>query len=404
MPSKVTAQVTPEMLRWAREQSGCDLEQAGKFVDRQPEDVAAWERADSGQRPTIRQAQKLAEAYRVPLALFYLSQPSPDLAPETVPEFRRLDPETGTLRRPSRQLRWMIRQAQERQAFIAELLEHGGEAAQDWVGSASPAEDPELLGERIREALTANGKASQNRNKERALDGWIEQVEALGAFVGHYRPDGNRHWFVEPSEARGLSLCHPLAPCIVLNSRDAPAGRIFTLLHELAHLYYGQSGVDDLADDPRRPVSIRLLEQRCNRAAAAALMPAVDFRAEWPKAGEELPDKIRRLADTFGVSRQAIAVRARSGAMRLVSEAQYQGLSRVLEDEYREFRESRVPANSKGGGMPAAVRVRKEFGRRYAGLLFDAYAEGQLSRLDLAEALGAKFKDIDAIRHRLESD
>lgn len=391
------------MLRWAREQAGCDLEQAGKSAGKDAASVAAWESADSGQRPTIRQAQNLADAYRVPLALFYLSHPSPDLERETVPEFRGLDPETGAVRRQSRQLRWMIRQAQERQAFIAELLEHGGEAPLEWVGSAPPDADPELLGERMREALPANGQPPPSSDKERMLDWWVERAEALGAFVSRYRPDGNRYWSVEPAETRGLSLCHPLAPYIVLNSRDAPAGRIFTLLHELAHLYYGQSGVDDLTDESRMPDNARLLEQRCNRAAAAALMPAADFRAEWPKAGENLPDKVRRLADAFGVSRQAIAVRARSGGMRLVSEAQYQELLRVWEDEYREFRESRSSTSRRGGRIPPGRRVLKEFGRRYTGLLFDAYAQGQMSRLDLSEALEAKFTDIDAIRHRLQT-
>ena len=403
MPSRVIAQVTPEMLRWAREQAGCDLEQAGKSVGKDAASVAAWESADSGQRPTIRQAQKLADAYHAPLALFYLSQPSPDLERETVPEFRGLDPATGTIRRQSRQLRWMIRQAQERQAFIAELLENGGQAPLEWVGSAPPDADPELLGGRMREALPANGPAPQSSDKERLLDWWIERAEALGAFVSRYRPDGNPYWAVEPSEARGLSLCHPLAPYIVLNSRDAPARRIFTLLHELSHLYYGQCGVDDLADEGWMPDNARLLEQRCNRAAAAALMPAADFRAQWPKAGEDLPDKVRRLADAFGVSRSAIAVRARSEAMRFISETQYNELRLSWDEEYREFRESRSSTSSKGGGMPTASRVLKEFGGRYTGLLFDAYAQGQLSRLDLAETLGAKFKDIEAIRHRLES-
>ena len=410
MPSRVIAQVTPEMLRWAREQAGCDLEQAGcdleqagKSVRQQAAVVAAWESADSGQRPTIRQAQDLAQAYRVPLALFYLSQPSPDCERETVPEFRGLDPETGAVRRQSRQLRWMIRQAQERQAFLVELLEHGGEVPLEWVGSAPSDADPELLGGRMREALEANGPAPQSSDKERLLDGWVERAEAMGAFVSRYRPDGNQHWRVEPAEARGLSLCHPLAPYIVLNSRDAPAGRIFTLLHELAHLYYGQCGVDDLTDENRMPDNARLLEQRCNRAAAAALMPAADFRAQWPKAGEDLPDKVRRLADAFGVSRQAIAVRARSEAMRFISETQYNELRLSWDEEYREFRESRSSAGGKGGGMSPAVKVLKEFGGRYTGLLFDAYSQGQLSRLDLSEALGAKFKDIEAIRHRLES-
>lgn len=153
MPARVTAYVTPEMLRWAREQAGCSLEQAGKAAGRDAGAVAAWESAESGQLPTVRQAQNLARAYRVPFAMFYMTRPTPDLEREAVPEFRRLDPETGSARPQSRQLRWMIRQAQERQAFAIELMEDDGESPLSWVGSASLDEDPEALGGRIRKEL-----------------------------------------------------------------------------------------------------------------------------------------------------------------------------------------------------------------------------------------------------------
>ena len=318
------------------------------------------------QLPTVRQAQNLARAYRVPFAVFYLDRPTPELEREAVPEFRGLDPEIESIRPQSRQLRWMIRQAQERQAFAVELLEDFGESLLPWVGSASLVEDPELVGGRIRQEMDLGDDIPKTRNKEWVLDWWVERVETLGAFVSRYRPDGNQHWFIEPSEARGLSLCHPLAPYIVLNSRDAPAGRTFTLMHELAHIYYGQCGVDDLGDERRIPADARILEQRCNRVAAAVLMPPVRFRREWMSTAqdEDIADRIRNVADIFGVSRQAVAVRARSDVMRFIAEEQYEGIRRTLESEYREFRESR-PAGG-GGSLRQPVRV-LILQRRFAG-------------------------------------
>ena len=398
MPASVTAHVTPEMLRWARERAGCSLDQAGKSAGRDAGTVAAWESSDSSQLPTARQAQNLARAYRVPFALLYLDRPTPDLEHETVPEFRRLDPETGNTRPQSRQLRWMIRQAQERQAFAIELLEDDEEVSLPWVGSATLDEDPESLGERIREELGVSGHVPRARNKERVLDWWIERVETLGIFVSRYRPDGNQYWVVEPSEARGLSLCHPLAPYIVLNSRDAPAGRTFTLMHELAHIYYGQCGVDDLGDERQIPLEARNLEQRCNQVAASILMPAIPFRREWGNRMEEIPDRIRIVANLFGVSRQAAAVRARSRILALISEGQYNDILGYLSDEYHEFRESR-PIRG-GGGIAPQTRVLKELGERYSRLVFGAYADGRMSRLEVAEALDARLGDIEHIRNQ----
>ena len=399
MPGSVTALVTPAMLRWAREQAGCSLEQAGKTAGKDADTIAAWESPESSRQPTIRQAQNLARAYRVPLAVFYLDHPASELEKENVPEFRGLDPELGDIRPQSRQLRWMIRQAQDRQALAVELLENANEPLLTWVGSASMHEDAELLGDRIRRELGVNSNIPRIRDRERLLDWWVDQVESLGAFVSRYRPDGNQHWFVEPSEARGLSLCHPVAPFIVLNSRDAPTGRTFTLMHELAHIYHGQCGLDDLKDERLGPQDTRILEQRCNGVAAAVLMPASLFRREWTKDTDDLLDRTRRLAQVFGVSRQAVAVRARSNAMRFLSEDQYEHFVGLLEEEYREFRQTRSSGGN--GGMAPSVRVLKEFGGKFTGLLFDAHAEGRLNRLDLSDALDARLKDIEDIRHRL---
>ena len=374
------------------------MEQAGRSAGKDAVAVAAWESTASNQLPTVRQAQNLARAYRVPFAVFYLDRPTPELEREAVPEFRGLDPEIGSIRPQSRQLRWMIRQAQERQAFAVELLEDFGESLLPWVGSASLVEDPELVGGRIRQEMDLGDDIPKTRNKEWVLDWWVERVETLGAFVSRYRPDGNQHWFIEPSEARGLSLCHPLAPYIVLNSRDAPAGRTFTLMHELAHIYYGQCGVDDLGDERRIPADARILEQCCNRVAAAVLMPPVRFRREWMSTAqdEDIADRIRNVADIFGVSRQAVAVRARSDVMRFIAEEQYEGIRRPLESEYREFRESRPTGG--GGSLRQPVRVLRDFGGKYTRLAFSAYAEERLSLLELADALDVRVGEIEEIR------
>ena len=400
MPARVTAQVTPDMLRWAREQAGCSLEQAGKAASKNAAVIAAWESSESGQLPTVRQAQKLAHAYRVPFALFYLDRPTPALEYEAVPDFRRLDPDLGSIPPQSRQLRWMIRQAQQRQAFAIELLEDEGEPPLSWVGSASLDEDPESLGERIREALGVNGDSPGTRDRERILDWWVERVENLGAFVSRYRPDGNQYWFVEPTEARGLSLCHPLAPYIVLNSRDAPAGRTFTLMHELAHIYYGRSSVDDLGDERLVFDDGRLLEERCNQVAAATLLPPDRFRWEWNNTHRELTDRVRRVANVFGVSWQAVVVRARSDVMRFISKDQYDSIIENIQSEYLEFRESRTVGG--GGKMPTPTRVLKEFGNRYTSLVFAALDTQRLSLLDVADALNAGIDEIDDMRNRLQ--
>ena len=398
MPS--VAYITPRTLKWAREQAACSLDEAAKVVGRPVESIEAWESEYSDTLPTVRQAQKLASAYGVPFALLYSDRPLSEPEVIAIPEFRGVDPELGRVRPHSRQLRRMIKQAQERQAFAVEILETGGQVPLSWVGSASVGEDPELLGNRIREDLGEVDEWPNPHDLERLLDWWVELVERLGAIVSRYRPDGNRNWVVEPSEARGMSLCHTLAPYIVLNSRDAPSARIFTLMHELAHLYFGQCGVDDIGDERLVPADTRSLEQRCNQVAAAILMPSGRFIREWESATGDVRDKVRIVASKFGVSRQAAAVRAKSDALSLISSDDYEDMFAYISGEYREFRDSRALASG-GGGMSVPVRVLKDFGARYVGIVCEAQDEGMLSLLDTAEALGTRAGDVDGIRLRL---
>ena len=267
-------------------------------------------------------------------------------------------------------------------------------------GSVTPSQNSELLGADIRASLANGAEPSHPGERERVLDWWVGRVEDLGAIVSRYRPDGNLHWTVEPSEARGSSLCHPLAPYIVLNSKDSAAGRLFTLMHELAHLYFGQCGVDDIGDERLLPVEARLLEQRCNQVAAAILMPAGLFTSEWTSAKGDVEDKVRAIADRFGVSRQAAGVRAKSDGIGFISSEQYSAMFGYLTNEYNEFRDSRA-RSSGGGGMSVPVRVLKDYGSRYVQLVCDAHAEEQLSLLDTADALSVRIGDVSGIKRRL---
>ncbi len=128
-------------------------------------------------------------------------------------------------------------------------------------------------------------------------------------------------------------------------------------------------------------------------------MPSVSFRQEWEDAEEGLTEKVGRVASAFGVSRQAAAVRARSSVVRVISEGQYNDILEYLADEYREFRDSKPTGG--GGGMAPPVRLLKELGGKYTRLAFSAYAEGRMSRLEVAEAFDARLGDIEGIRSRL---
>ena len=81
----------------------------------------------------------------------------------------------------------------------------------------------------------------------------------------------NTHRPLDVAEFRGFAISHPLAPLVFINSADAPAARLFTLLHELAHLWVGSSGISNAS--PATPGNVRREEVFCNAVAGEFLAP-----------------------------------------------------------------------------------------------------------------------------------
>ena len=132
-----------------------------------------------------------------------------------------------------------------------------------------------------------------------ALRRFIEQADALGVLV---MCSGvvlnNNHRRLDPDEFRGFAMADDLAPLIFINGADTKAAQMFTLAHELAHIWIGQSAVSDAQASliPEHKV-----ERWCNQVAAELLVPLAILRDDYQKA--EAPQlQIDRLARRFKVS------------------------------------------------------------------------------------------------------
>ncbi len=132
-----------------------------------------------------------------------------------------------------------------------------------------------------------------------ALRQFIDQADSLGILVMVSGVVGsNTHRQLNPDEFRGFALADPLAPLIFINGADTKAAQMFTLAHEIAHLWLGESGVSDTeaVSSPGHAV-----ERWCNQVAAELLVPAEFIREEFD-AGGELTAEAARLARRFKVS------------------------------------------------------------------------------------------------------
>lgn len=152
-----------------------------------------------------------------------------------------------------------------------------GETPLAVVGSARVGDDVVETAARIRETVGFNlAERRRMARWEEALRRFIQQVDELGILVMVSGVVGsNTRRRLDPQEFRGFALADDRAPLIFVNGADSKAAQMFTLAHELAHIWIGQSGVSDAtafaASDHRT-------ENWCNRVAAELLVPMAEFR------------------------------------------------------------------------------------------------------------------------------
>ena len=292
--------VTPDILRWARERAGLQVED---LIGRFPK-LAAWERGELS--PTFNQLESFAKATHVPFGFLFLPEP-PDL-PMPIPDFRTLSNRQPGEASPD--LLDTIYAMQRRQAWLREERLDGDAEPLAFVGSAHLSDAPDAVGREMRRLLgLVDGWAAQVRTWQEAVSALRAAIEEQGVIAvinGIVGNDTHRRLNVE--EFRGFALTDDLAPLIFVNGADAKSAQMFTLAHELAHLWLGAEGAG-LSGFPGIFPDGGRVETFCDGAAAEFLVPAAELRALWPQVAADA-SPFESLAGAFKVSPIVIGRRA----------------------------------------------------------------------------------------------
>lgn len=385
----VKALIKPELLVWARKSASINIDDVAKAVNVSAERLAQWESGEDA--PTVNQLRTLANKYKFPLAIFYLPEPPRDFQP--LRDFRRLTEfEDGTL---SPHLAFHIRNAQERREVALALNEELRDELQTFSLAAKLNDDPEKVGERIRDFLSVDDEAQKQAARDgRAFDYWRRKMEERDVLVFVI---SGPHYGVELEEMRGFAVAKAKLPVIVVNGKDySQGGKAFTLLHELTHILLGESAISNGAANYDDTEEEQRIERFCDSVAAAALMPrglVLSFSTV-EKSGlrEWSDDELRKIARAIGVSRHALL-------LRLVS------IKRATWDFYKKQRarfteEARIAAEKsaqepkKEVAIPQPTLVMSRNGRGYTRLVLRSYYDQRITLNDVSDYLGAKVKYI----------
>lgn len=347
---------------------------AGKLklaVDR----VLEWEEGTS--LPTFKQAEKVAKHLHVPFGLLFLDQPPADELP--IPDLRTTydAPRDGF----SADFMDLLADVQFQHDWFKEFLVAEGHDELEFVGSFSQNNDPMEIAADIRRRLRIDpGRAQQAGGWEQHLDSLFERCEDIGVWVmrSGYVGNNTRRTFLV-SEFRGFAIADKVIPLVFINGRDAKAAQAFTLAHELAHIWLGESGISDnrLYQQHQEELEIEAL---CNRVAAEVLVPA-ERVPDWWRRNSELEENIGRLASVFKVSRVVAARRAVD--LGYISWARY---SEFFEAEKAEWDD--IDGAGSGGNFYYNAPIKN--GRRYTKAVLSAAMGGNLLLRDAGSLLNMK--------------
>ncbi len=357
--------VKGELLRWARERSGRRPEALAEKVPR----LSQWEQGES--QPTLKQLENFARATFVPLGYLFLSEPPVEAVP--IPDLRTVRNEG--VARPSPNLLDTIYVCQRRQSWYRDWARTVGEEPRAFVGSVKLDSPVEKTAAEMRRALGFDLNARRDcATWTDALRQFIAQADELGVLVMVVGVVGaNNHRKLDPDEFRGFVLADDLAPLVFVNGADTKAAQMFTLAHELAHLWLGESGLTDVA--PTSAPTQRI-ESWCNRVAAEFLVPLAVLHDEIvavDPAGE-----VPRLARRFKVSTLVI-LRRMFDAGRFTRDAIEEAYAAEL---------TRLAARPRSSGGDFYLTQAARLSRRFARALMASTLEGQTLYRDAFRMLG----------------
>lgn len=366
MATALRIEVNPRLLRWARDRAGLNLDALAQRFPR----LADWE--SQAAQPTLKQLERFAQATHTPVGYFFLPQPPVERVP--IPDLRTMG--NQRIEHPSPDLLETIYLCQQRQEWYRDYVRSQREDELPFVGSVGLNGRVEDVAAAIRTRLRFDiEERRQIPTWTEALRRFIEQADAAGVLVMVNGVVGNNNYRkLDPDEFRGFALSDGLAPLVFINGADTKAAQMFTLAHELAHIWLGQSALSDVS-----PVtdSTDDVELWCNRVAAEMLVPLAVFQQEYRK-GEDLRGALDRLARQFKVSTLVILRRIHDAG----------GLTRKQFWDAYEAERARLRSIPKGSGGDFYLTQAARVGKRFARALVVSTLEGQTLHRDAFHLLG----------------
>ncbi|NCU36238.1 ImmA/IrrE family metallo-endopeptidase [Candidatus Falkowbacteria bacterium] len=386
--------ITPNVLKWARESAQMTEETAAAKVSVPIDKLKDWEAGTN--QPTIRQAQTLAKAYKRPFALFFLPDIPRDFQP--LQDFRKSESKALTTSSI-----FIIREIQQKQAWISDVNSENNEEKLSFVGRFTIDNNPQKVAQDILSTLKINPASYKSENP---IKEWIDAAETNGIFISRTSFIHTR-LKLDSEELQGFAIADPYAPFVFINSDNWNAPQLFTLVHELAHIWIAETGIsNEVEPELKQKDKLHPVELFCNEVAANALMP-IEIVLSFDTASFQSSKEVFKAARQLGVSSFALLVRALN--LGIISTSAYQKLKREADIDFAEYlkkeaiKKAKLRKKEKPGGPNYYLLQSNRNSRLFTQTVLDAFRGGFIEPTLASNLLNVqinKFQKLEAQLYR----
>jgi Zn-dependent peptidase ImmA (M78 family) len=291
--------------------------------------------------------------------------------------------------------------------MLTSILEDDDElTVKPFVGSCSLTDDVETVAARIRSALELPEKPdTRPSGADELFTDLRTRTEALGVFVLLVGDLGSHHSALSEEVFRGFALADKRVPFIVINDQDAKTARSFTLIHELTHIFLGETGVSGTPESIKETTKAGKIEQFCNDVASYVLLPK-SFVSQRPPSltrGDKgaAQQFIEHTAKKWSVSEPLVAFRLRR--LGWISPTLHQEFSKMFANRWQAQKASTKAKNQmKEGGPNYYVVKRHRLGDALVNVVRRTIRENRLTHTKAAKILGVKPASVEPLLRNFE--
>lgn len=394
MKNKIFVPVHPNTLKWARIELGLSLEQVADKTSFSIEKLENWEHGKQG--IVLTQAKKLAKKYKVSLPFLYLKQTPTKHHFKSIIDFRSENYKNNY----SDRLCLAIKTAHARQVWMRQFLQTENHQPLDWLGSFSNEKNTAYIAQKCRQWLgVEQNEIIALKDNKQTLDYWITKIEEKRVIVAQ----NNNHRFsqVDRKEYSGLVLYDNYAPFILLNPKDNPSRKIFTLLHELAHLLVNQNSSLSLIDFRTDDSEYDETEVFCNNIASNILIDTEVIKHDI-NVSLSIEESIEKFTKQFKVSYSAVAVAMKK--TNIISQNKLEELLDFYKSKYKQFlAQEKLAINNKSQIFQSKPdkQTLDRCGKLLTTQVLTAYEKGSINASEVYDVLGMKLKYLNNLSSRL---